>query len=138
MTQKQGGSRGLAVVQAQITQDMSLAKTPLVSTRFDYTLLPQSTGTEVYTYKKPGNMAEMVQALRQEVAGMGGQFTGNEQQGTFSASGLSGNYRVQGSAVVFTIIEQRTKSTQPSTRGAGQEWVYVFIQQTQGHFRRGQ
>jgi hypothetical protein len=115
---KRSGNRGLGVLKAQIAEDMSAAKSQIVSTRFDYTMLSPSTGTEVFTYKKPDNMSEVVQSLRLEISGLGGQFTGTEQAGSFTSSTLSGSYRTQGSNIVFTVSEQRNKTTQPSTRSA--------------------
>jgi hypothetical protein len=58
-----------------------------------------------FEFAKPGNISQAVQAVRSGIEGKGGTFTGNEQQGSFNASGIAGQYRVS-NMVNVTITEK--------------------------------
>lgn len=47
-----------------------------------------------FYFEKPGNMTQTIQMVRSGIESKGGVFNGNEQQGSFSAKGISGQYRV--------------------------------------------
>jgi hypothetical protein len=47
-----------------------------------------------FTIDKPRNMDQAVQAVRSGIKAKGGTFEGNEQQGNFRASGITGQYNV--------------------------------------------
>ncbi|GHV74471.1 hypothetical protein AGMMS49940_17730 [Spirochaetia bacterium] len=96
------------------------------TTRFTFTTVAPSTGTETFTYRKPENMAEAVQTLKMEIVGQGGQFTGNEREGSFSGNGFKGNYRVDGNNVIVSINQQRDKNTASATRGVNNNRGYSF------------
>jgi len=55
----------------------------------------------------PKNMAQAVQAVRAGIEGKGGNFSGNEQQGNFRASGIAGQYNVA-DRVNITISDKPT------------------------------
>jgi hypothetical protein len=60
-----------------------------------------------FEFAKPGNISQAVQAVRSGIERKGGTFTGNEQQGSFKASGIAGQYRVS-NMVSVTITEKPT------------------------------
>jgi len=47
-----------------------------------------------FSFTRPRNIPQAIQAARREIEGKGGVFSGNEQQGSFQASGIAGQYRV--------------------------------------------
>jgi len=47
-----------------------------------------------FSLEKPQNIAQAVQTVRDSILGKGGIFTGNEQEGKFQASGITGQYQV--------------------------------------------
>jgi hypothetical protein len=47
-----------------------------------------------FSIDKPQNISQAVQAVRSGIEGKGGTFEGNEQQGNFRASGITGQYSV--------------------------------------------
>jgi hypothetical protein len=47
-----------------------------------------------FSIDKPKNMSQAVQAVRSGITAKGGTFEGNEQQGNFRASGITGQYNV--------------------------------------------
>jgi len=47
-----------------------------------------------FSFEKPENIAQTIQMVRNGIEGKGGTFTGNEQQGSFKARGISGQYRI--------------------------------------------
>jgi hypothetical protein len=89
-----------------------------VSERFTFIILPASFADEVFTYKKPTDMAGAIQSLRSEITGKGGQFNGDEQEGVFSGNDFEGSYRISGGDIIVTLRYQRNAQTEPSTRGA--------------------
>ncbi|GHV23653.1 hypothetical protein FACS189494_11750 [Spirochaetia bacterium] len=115
-------TRGIKVVGKQQTP----ANVVMGATYFTFTILAPSTVGEVFTYRKPENMAEAVQTLRTEIMGQGGQFTGNEREGTFSGNGFQGNYRVDANNVIVTINQQRNGNTASATRGINSNRGYSF------------
>jgi hypothetical protein len=58
-----------------------------------------------FTFARPQNISQAVQTVRSSILEKGGTFTGNEQQGTFSSSGITGQYRVN-NVVSVTITEK--------------------------------
>jgi len=58
-----------------------------------------------FSFAKPQNIREAVQAAQTGIKNKGGAFNGNEQQGSFSASGISGQYKVS-DMVNVTISEK--------------------------------
>jgi len=47
-----------------------------------------------FSFDKPGNIPQTIQAVRSGIESKGGIFQGNEQQGNFKASGIEGQYKV--------------------------------------------
>ncbi|MDR2484210.1 MAG: DUF4384 domain-containing protein [Treponema sp.] len=72
-------------------------------TRFNYTILPATYADAVFQYRKPADMAGAVRTMENEIRRQGGTFTGNEREGTFSASGIQGGYRVSGNTLTMSI-----------------------------------
>jgi hypothetical protein len=58
-----------------------------------------------FSFPKPNNISQAVQAVRSGIERKGGTFTGNEQQGHFKASGIAGQYSVS-DMVNVTISEK--------------------------------
>jgi len=87
-------------------------------TYFSITTLDAAYFDEIYSYKKPANMAEAVQSMRAEVISQGGTFTGNEREGTFSVGSTTGNYNVTGDQFIVRQRNTGNRYTQRS-RGAG-------------------
>ncbi|MDR1902919.1 MAG: DUF4384 domain-containing protein [Treponema sp.] len=88
--------------------------------RFTYTILPVSLVEDVFLFKSPADLAGAVQALRNEVRSQGGFF--NEREGTFSAGGMNGSYRVSAGEFILVIRrrpDQSAVSAPITTRGGG-------------------
>jgi len=47
-----------------------------------------------FSFDKPGNIPQTIQAVRSGIESKGGVFQGNEKQGNFKASGIEGQYQV--------------------------------------------
>ena len=58
-----------------------------------------------FSFARPQDIAQAVQTVRGNILEKGGTFTGNEQQGNFSSSGIVGQYRVM-DVVNVTISEK--------------------------------
>jgi hypothetical protein len=58
-----------------------------------------------FSFTRPGDIRQAVQMVRSGIEGKGGIFNGNEQQGSFKASGITGQYRVT-DMVNVTITEK--------------------------------
>jgi hypothetical protein len=58
-----------------------------------------------FSFARPGDIGRAVAAVRSGVERKGGTFNGNEQQGSFRAGGIAGQYRVAG-VVNVTITEK--------------------------------
>jgi hypothetical protein len=58
-----------------------------------------------FNFNRPGNLPQAVQSVRSKIEEKGGTFTGNEQQGSFQANGITGQYRVS-TQVSVTISEK--------------------------------
>jgi hypothetical protein len=112
-------SRGLSVRDGR-------ANSATAHTRFTFSILEPGSDSEVLSYEKPDDMREFTRLLRTDILSHGGRFSGNESEGTFSESGLQGNYRVNGGIITFAVKQERNKTTQPSTRGLGAGQGYVF------------
>jgi len=109
-------SRGILVTNAASSQNAPAAET--ASARFNFTSLPNTYFDEIYSYKKPANMAEAIQSMRAEVISHGGTFNGNEREGTFSVGGITGNYSVTGDQ--FIVRQRNTGNTfTQRSRGLG-------------------
>lgn len=105
--------RGLGVQNTQTAQPMET-----VTVSFNFTSLPDTYYDEIYSYKKPENMAETVQSLKAEVIRQTGTFNGNEREGTFTVAGITGNYTVTGDQ--FIVRQRNTGNSLPQrSRGAG-------------------
>lgn len=87
-------------------------------TLFSITILEAANSDASYSYRKPANMAETVQAMRSEITGQGGTFSGNEREGTFSTSGTAGSYRVTGDTVTVNLRYTDNQIVR-QTRGMG-------------------
>jgi hypothetical protein len=96
-----------------------------VSVRFSYTILPANFIEETFSFKAPADVSGAVRSLRDEVLSQGGEFTGNEREGSYSAGGLRGSYRVSAGAFVITIRRPPYQSAAP-TRGAGGAFNFSF------------
>ncbi|MDR2970815.1 MAG: DUF4384 domain-containing protein [Bacteroidales bacterium] len=58
-----------------------------------------------FSFSKPENISQAVQSVRSGIVSNGGTFSGNNQQGNFQASGITGQYRVA-DMVNVTITEK--------------------------------
>ena len=58
-----------------------------------------------FSFNKPVNITQAIQTVRTGIEGKGGSFSGNDQQGTFNAVGIAGQYRVS-NMVDITITEK--------------------------------
>jgi hypothetical protein len=58
-----------------------------------------------FSFDKPADIAQAVQSARTAVQAGGGTFSGNDQEGNFKISGVTGQYRVQ-DKVQITIISK--------------------------------
>jgi hypothetical protein len=58
-----------------------------------------------FSFAKPQNISQAIQAVRSSILEKGGTFTGNEQQGNFRSGGIAGQYRVS-DKVDVTISEK--------------------------------
>jgi hypothetical protein len=58
-----------------------------------------------FTIDKPKDVTQAVQAVRKGIEGKGGTFSGNETEGSFSASGIIGQYSIDN--MVNIIISKR-------------------------------
>jgi hypothetical protein len=47
-----------------------------------------------FSFEKPGNILQAIQDVKSGIIGKGGSFTGNDQNGNFTAKGIEGQYRV--------------------------------------------
>jgi hypothetical protein len=47
-----------------------------------------------FSFEKPVNITQTIRTVRSGIEGKGGTFTGNEQQGSFKASGITGQYLI--------------------------------------------
>jgi hypothetical protein len=112
-------TRGIGM---QPTQSAQSAQT--VSARFHFTTLPATYYDDIHSYRKPANMTETVQAMRTEVIRQGGTFSGNEQSGVFSYTGVTGNYNVSGDRFIVNI--RYTGNQLPATRGAGSNYSFTI------------
>jgi hypothetical protein len=54
-----------------------------------------------FTIDKPKNVTQAVQAVRKGIEGSGGSFSGNENEGSFSASGINGQYSIENNVNVI-------------------------------------
>jgi len=110
-------TRGILVKNAASSQNVPAAET--ASVRFNFTSLPNTYFDEIYSYKKPANMAEAVQSMRAEIISQGGTFIGNEREGTFTVAGIvgiTGNYSVTGDQL---IVRQRNTGNHYTQRSRG-------------------
>jgi hypothetical protein len=96
-----------------------------VSVRFSYTILPANFIEETFSFKAPADISETVQLLRDEVLSQGGEFTGNNREGSYSAGGIRGSYRVSDGAFIITIRRPSYQSA-VATRGAGGAFNFSF------------
>jgi hypothetical protein len=108
----------------------------IVNTRFTFTILQPSSANETLTYEKPDDMRAFLQTMRTGIQGRGGQFNGNEREGSFSETGIQGTYRVSGGNIIFTLKEERNRNTQPSTRGVNTNRGYNFSFDHPGDIRQ--
>jgi len=58
-----------------------------------------------FSFSKPQNLSQAVSSAKTSFQAKGGTFSGNEQQGTFKANGIAGQYRVA-DMVNVTIMEK--------------------------------
>ena len=58
-----------------------------------------------FSFEKPLNIAVAIKTLQTQIESKGGVFNGNEQQGSFKANGIAGQYRVT-NLVSVTITEK--------------------------------
>jgi len=58
-----------------------------------------------FEINKPGNITQTIQFVRTSIESKGGVFQGNEQQGSFKANGIAGQYRIS-EKVNVTITEK--------------------------------
>ena len=82
----------------------------IVTVSFDITnyeeYLSASGGKEFsFSFDKPRDMSQALQSVRSGISDHKGTFNGNEQQGSFSASGITGSYNVTN--MVNVIITEK-------------------------------
>jgi hypothetical protein len=87
-----------------------------VTAGFNFTVLPAAYNDSVYTYRKPANMAEAIQAMRADILRQGGSF--NERDGSFSMPGIEGTFMVSGDTVILSLRYTGNQFAAPQTRGA--------------------
>ena len=58
-----------------------------------------------FSFTKPQNIRDAIETVRSGIEGKGGTFNGDEQQGNFKASGISGQYKV--SNMVNVTIQEK-------------------------------
>jgi hypothetical protein len=74
--------------------------------RYTGTSLPASrtrSGGFNFSFERPRNLNRAIQAVRSGIERKGGSFSGDEQQGSFRASGIAGQYRVAGQVSVIIL-----------------------------------
>jgi hypothetical protein len=62
-------------------------------------------GAYNFSFSKPPDITQAVQTVRNGIEAKGGSFSGNENTGSFKASGISGNYNIE-NVVAVTILEK--------------------------------
>jgi hypothetical protein len=87
--------------------------------------LPANFIEETFSFKAPADITGTVQLLRNEVLSQDGEFAGNDREGSYSAGGLRGSYRVSAGAFTITIRRPPYQSAVP-TRGAGGVFNFSF------------
>jgi len=115
-TLSQLGTRGLGML---IPPSNQTAAAETATTRFNFTSLPATHYDEIYSYRRPVNMLEAIQALQTDVRLQGGSFIGNEREGTFTTNAAAGSYRVIGDTIILSLRYTGNQLTIPQTRGAG-------------------
>jgi hypothetical protein len=103
--------RGLAI---EYAPEEPTVETVIAS--FNFTVLPANYNDSVYMYRKPENMTEAIQAMRTDILRQGGSF--NERDGSFTMSGITGQYMVSGDTVILSLRYSGNQLTAPLTRGA--------------------
>jgi hypothetical protein len=96
---------------------------------FNYTILPASFVEETFSYKKPEDVSQTVEALRNEILSQGGQFSGNDREGSYSLGDMSGSYRVSADEFIITVIQAPFPGAAPfpsGARGAGGAYSFFF------------
>ena len=73
-----------------------------------------------YSYAKPENMTETIQAMKQLVLSQPqGVFKGNERRGSFEYTGTKGIYIVDAKTITVKFIETKDPSKPPVVRSSG-------------------
>jgi hypothetical protein len=98
----------------------------IVSSRFNYTILPASFIEETFSYKKPADVSLALRSLRNEILSQGGEFSGNDREGWYSSGGQSGSYRVDADTVTVVIRRPPNQTAAPVTRGTGGPFSFSF------------
>ncbi|MCL2805463.1 MAG: DUF4384 domain-containing protein [Treponema sp.] len=109
-------SRGVGVRLQNLPDNNQIIAAGTVSTRFSFTSLSSSYYDNTFSYERPNNITEAIQAIRANIQQNGGTFNGNEREGTFSVGGTTGKYTVTANAIIFNI---RNGNEYTATRSAG-------------------
>jgi hypothetical protein len=86
---------------------------------FTYSVLAPDYADEILSYRKPADMRDTLQMLKNDIQRQGGSFSGDERLGTFTLNTLEGGYQVSGDAVTLRIRYRGNRLSAPQTRGAG-------------------
>jgi hypothetical protein len=95
-------TRGIGMRIQELPNNQS-ATAETVSVRFSFTSLPATYYDNTFSYLRPANISDAIQSIRANVQQNGGIFNGNEREGTFTAGGTTGSYRVTADAIIFNI-----------------------------------
>jgi hypothetical protein len=90
-----------------------------VTANFTYSILAPDYADEVLSYRKPVNMPETHQLLKNDIQRQGGSFSGDEQSGTFTLNAIRGSYAATGDTVTLRLRHTASRLPEPQTRGAG-------------------
>ena len=114
------------VASTEISTETDSSDESDATVRFTYTVIPSAENRETVSFSKPDNTSLFFRELLANLSALGGQINGSEQQGSFSAPGISGTYYTEGSDIVFTLREQYNAGSAARTRNAGPQKAYSF------------
>jgi hypothetical protein len=94
----------------------------IVSRRFNYTIIPESLGEETVSFKKPDDVSQTLQALKDEIISQGGKFSGDNREGAYSLGSMSGSYWISVTEIIITVKQ----AVFTPTRSAGGAYNFSF------------
>ncbi|MDR1903513.1 MAG: DUF4384 domain-containing protein [Treponema sp.] len=111
------------------TPDEAAPGEQITTAWFHYTILPASLVEETFSYPKPEDVSQAVDALRTEILSQGGLFSGNDREGLYSLGDMSGSYRVSADEFIITVIQPPFSPAAPfpsGARSAGGAYSFFF------------